>query len=45
MKSIEVSKSNKVQILDLVYNNQKIVEPRKFKIDDLIRLFKAKHIF
>lgn len=45
MKPSQVTKSNEKSILNSTYKHLKIVGPRKFKKDDLVRISKSKHVF
>lgn len=44
-KPVEVDKSNEQTILQSTYSAVKIAGPRKFKIGDIVRISKAKHVF
>jgi hypothetical protein len=45
MKPKDVNKSNEQSILKSVYSHLKIVASQKFKVGDVVRISKAKHIF
>ncbi|XP_057666047.1 uncharacterized protein LOC130899892 [Diorhabda carinulata] len=44
-KPSQVNKSNEKSILNNTYSHLKIAGPRKFKVGDIVRISKAKHVF
>ena len=45
MKPKDNNKSNEQDILKSVYSHLKIVGSQKFKVGDIVRISKAKHVF
>lgn len=46
MKPVDVNKKNEKKLLSTAYNNIKMVDlTNKFKVGDLVRISKAKHVF
>lgn len=45
MKPVNVTKKNESQLLKSVYNFIKLAVERKYKVGDVVRISKAKHIF
>ena len=45
MKPCDVNKSNEKKILDSVYNRILLTSPRRYKVGDIVRISKNKHVF
>lgn len=45
MKPVEVNKANEKQILSSVYNHVKLTGARRYKVGDIVRISKNKHVF
>lgn len=45
MKPVNVSKKNEKSLLNMVYGNIKIAEKAQFKVGDIVRISKYKHLF
>lgn len=45
MKPCDVTKSNEKQILNSVYNHIKLTSSRRYKVGDIVRISKNKHVF
>ncbi|KAJ8950050.1 hypothetical protein NQ314_008056 [Rhamnusium bicolor] len=45
MKPCDITKSNEKKILNSVYKHIKLATPRRYKVGDIVRISKNKHVF
>lgn len=45
MKPKDINKNNERALLDTVYSHLKVVDKQKFKVGDIVRISKSKHVF